>query len=187
MSIDFSLTPDQKKLQSVARAFSEDVLKPVVKEADLEPDPQKAFQMMREPYKKAYELGFAMGFLPKEYGGGSVSNVDLQIVAEEITAVDPGFATILLVNGLGLMPVAWYGSEEQKRKWIGAATSDKKREYLAGWTVSEPAGTPGGTANFDHPSAHPAGMVSPPSLTRARENMFSTVASTGRATPADGT
>ena len=64
MSIDFSLTPDQKKLQSVARAFSEDVLKPVVKEADLEPDPQKAFQMMREPYKKAYELGFAMGFLP---------------------------------------------------------------------------------------------------------------------------
>jgi alkylation response protein AidB-like acyl-CoA dehydrogenase len=51
----------------------------------------------------------------KEYGGGSVSNVDLQIVAEEITAVDPGFATILLVTGLGLMPVAWYGSEEQKQ------------------------------------------------------------------------
>src|SRR5262249_965805 len=117
MSIDFSLTPDQKKLQSVARAFAEDVLKPVVQKADLEPDTQKAFQMMKEPYKKAYELGFAMGFLPKEYGGGSVSNVDLQIVAEEITAVDPGFATILLVNGLGLMPFAWYGSEEQKRKW----------------------------------------------------------------------
>jgi alkylation response protein AidB-like acyl-CoA dehydrogenase len=113
MSIDFSLTPDQKKLQGVARAFAEDVLKPVVQKADLEPDPQKAFQMMKGPYKKAYELGFAMGFLPKEYGGGSVSNVDLQIVAEEITAVDPGFATILLVNGLGLMPVVWYCSEEQ--------------------------------------------------------------------------
>ena len=79
MSIDFSLTPDQKKLQGVARAFAEDVLKPVVQKADLEPDPQKAFQMMKGPYKKAYELGFAMGFLPKEYGGGSVSNVDLQI------------------------------------------------------------------------------------------------------------
>jgi alkylation response protein AidB-like acyl-CoA dehydrogenase len=67
-----------------------------------------------------------------------------------------GFATILLVNGLGLMPVAWYGSEEQKRKWIGAATSDKNHEYLAGWTVSEPAGTPGGTANFDHLGVRPA-------------------------------
>jgi hypothetical protein len=44
MSIDFSLTPDQQKLQRIARAFSEDVLKPVVKEADLEPDTQKAFR-----------------------------------------------------------------------------------------------------------------------------------------------
>ena len=91
MSIDFCLTPDQQKLQRIARAFSEDVLKPVVKEADLEPDTQKAFQMMKGPYKEAYKLGFAMGFLPKEYGGGGISNVDLQIVAEEITAVDPGF------------------------------------------------------------------------------------------------
>jgi hypothetical protein len=41
------------------------VLKPVVKEADLEPDTQKAFQMMKGPYKEAYKLGFAMGFLPK--------------------------------------------------------------------------------------------------------------------------
>ena len=158
MSIDFSLTPDQQKLRKTVRAFAEDVLKPVVKAADLEPDPQRAFQMMQPPYQEAYSLGLAMGFLPKEYGGGGVSNVDLQLVAEEITAVDPGFATILLVNGLGLMPVAWYGSEEQKRKWIGAATSDKSRNFLAGWTVSEPAGTPGGTANFDHPGGHPVGI-----------------------------
>jgi len=158
MSIDFTLTPDQKKLQKTARAFAEDVLKPAVKQADLEQDTQKAFQMMRKPYEEAYKLGFAMGFLPKEYGGGSVSNVDLQLVAEEITAVDPGFATILLVNGLGLMPVAWYGSEEQKRKWIGEATSDPTHSYLAGWTVSEPAGSPGGTANFDHPGGHPTGI-----------------------------
>ena len=47
--------------------------------------------MMRGPYEESYGLGFAMGFLPKEYGGGSVSNVDLQLVAEEITSVDPGF------------------------------------------------------------------------------------------------
>ncbi len=158
MTIDFTLTPDQQKLQKTAREFAEDVLKPVVREADLEHNTQKAFQMMRGPYEEAYKLGFAMGFLPKEYGGGSVSNVDLQLVAEEITAVDPGFATILLVNGLALMPVAWYGSEEQKRKWIGEATSDPTNSYLAGWTVSEPAGTPGGTANFDHPGGHPTGI-----------------------------
>ena len=98
-----------------------------------------------------------MGFLPKQYGGGGISNIDLQIVAEEISAVDPGFATVLLVNGLALMPVAWFGSEEQKRKWIGEATADPRGEYIAGWTVSEPAGTPGGTANFDHPGEYSDG------------------------------
>jgi alkylation response protein AidB-like acyl-CoA dehydrogenase len=158
MAIDFTLTTDQKKLQQTARKFAQEVLKPVVEKADREADTQKAVQMMKGPYVEAYKLGFAMGFLPKEYGGGGVSNIDLQIVAEEICAVDPGFATILLVNGLGLMPVAWYGTEEQREKWIGAATSDPNHEYLAGWVVSEPAGTPGGTANFDHPGAHPVGI-----------------------------
>ncbi|GGY09566.1 acyl-CoA dehydrogenase [Litchfieldella qijiaojingensis] len=158
MSIDFTLTSEQKKLQDTARQFAQDILAPVIKAADEEQDTQKAFTMMQTPYQEAYKLGFAMGFLPKEYGGGSVSNIDLQIVAEEITAVDPGFATILLVNGLALMPIAWYGNEEQKKKWIGEATSDESCNYLAGWTVSEAAGTPGGTANFDHPGKHPVGI-----------------------------
>lgn len=158
MAIDFTLTQAQKTLQKKAREFAQDCLKPVVQKADLEQDTQKAFQMMRGPYEESYKLGFAMGFLPKKYGGGSVSNVDLQLVAEEITAVDPGFATVLLVNGLGLMPVVWFGSEEQKVKWIGEATSDPTHSYLAAWTVSEPGGPQSGTANFDHPCEQPAGI-----------------------------
>jgi alkylation response protein AidB-like acyl-CoA dehydrogenase len=158
MAIDFTLTSAQQKLQRNAREFAVEILQPIVRIADEEPDTQKAFQLVKGAYVECYKLGFAMGFLPKQYGGGGVSNVDLQIVAEEITAVDPGFATVLLVNGLALMPLAWFGSEEQKRKWIGEATSDPRGEYIAGWTVSEPAGSHGGTANFDHPGAHPAGI-----------------------------
>jgi alkylation response protein AidB-like acyl-CoA dehydrogenase len=158
MAIDFTLTSAQRKLQQNAREFALEILQPLVKTADAEPDTQKAFQMLKGAYIECHKLGFAMGFLPKQYGGGGVSNLDLQIVAEEITAVDPGFATILLVNGLALMPVAWFGSEEQKRKWIGEATSDPRGEYIAGWTVSEAAGSPGGTANFDHPGPAPNGI-----------------------------
>jgi nitroalkane oxidase len=158
MAIDFTLSSAQQRLQRNAREFSLEILQPLVKAADEEPDTQKAFRSLKGAYTECHKLGFAMGFLPKQYGGGGVSNVDLQIVAEEITAVDPGFATILLVNGLALMPVAWFGTEEQKRKWIGDATSDPRGEFIAGWTVSEAAGSPGGTANFDHPGAHPAGI-----------------------------
>ena len=158
MAIDFTLTEAQRKLQRNAREFAIEILQPIVRQADEQPDPQKAFESMKGAYVECYKLGFAMGFLPRKYGGGGVSNVDLQVVAEEITAVDPGFATILLVNGLALMPLVWFGSEEQRQRWIGEATSDPRGEYLAGWTVSEAAGTPGGTANFDHPHGFPAGI-----------------------------
>jgi alkylation response protein AidB-like acyl-CoA dehydrogenase len=168
MAIDFTLTGAQQRLQRNAREFAVEILQPLVKIADEEADTQKAFQMLKGAYIECHKLGFAMGFLPKQYGGGGVSNVDLQIVAEEITAVDPGFATILLVNGLGLMPIAWFGNEEQKRKWLGEATSDPRGEYIAGWTVSEGAGSPGGTANFDHPGAHPVGIGLVATLDRGR-------------------
>src|SRR5437763_5881411 len=153
MAIDFSLTPQQKELQKVAREFSQEVLKPLIAAADAEPDPQKGFQMIKPAYEKAYELGFATGFLPAKYGGGGLTNMDVQIAAEEISAVDPGFACILLVNGLALMPVVWFASEEQREKWLTEACNDPTNSYLAGWVVSEPAGSPGGTANFDHPDA----------------------------------
>jgi alkylation response protein AidB-like acyl-CoA dehydrogenase len=151
MAIDFSLTPEQLELRRVAREFSQEVLKPLIRDADAEQDTQKAFQMVRPAYEKAYELGFAMAFIPAEYGGGGASNLDVQIVSEEICAVDPGFGCILLCNGLGLLPLVWFGSEEQKQKWLPEATGDPTNSYLAAWNVSEPAGSPGGTANFDHP------------------------------------
>jgi alkylation response protein AidB-like acyl-CoA dehydrogenase len=158
MAIDFTLTSAQQRLQRIAREFAIEILQPLVRTADEEPNPQEAFRMLKGAYVESYKLGFAMGFIPREYGGGGVSNVDLQIVAEEITAVDPGFATVLLVNGLALMPLVWFGAPEQKRKWLRLATGDPRGEYIAGWTVSEAAGTPGGTANFDHPGPHPAGI-----------------------------
>lgn len=152
MPIDFSLTPPQKELQRVAREFAQEVLKPLVVAADAEPDPQKGFQLIKPAYEKAYELGFATGFLPEKYGGGGLTNLDVQVAAEEMSAVDPGFACVLLVNGLALMPLVWFGSEQQRATWLTAACNDPTHSYLAGWVVSEPAGMPGGTANFDHPS-----------------------------------
>jgi alkylation response protein AidB-like acyl-CoA dehydrogenase len=158
MAIDFTLTQAQCRLQRIAREFANDVLGPLVRAADEMSDSQKAFITMKGAYVEAYKLGFATGFLPKAYGGAGVSNVDLQVIVEEICAVDPGFATILLVNGLALMPLVWFGSEAQKRKWLAPATSDPRGEYLAAWTVSEAPGSPGGTANFDHPGPAPVGI-----------------------------
>ncbi|MBN9113407.1 MAG: acyl-CoA/acyl-ACP dehydrogenase [Pseudonocardia sp.] len=158
MAIDFTLTTDQKQLQHNARDFAEGVLAPVVREADREPDPLKGFQLTKPAYVEAYKAGIAFCMIPKQYGGGGLSNVDLIIAAEEICAVDPGFACTVLVNGLGLLPVWYWGTEKQKSEVLGAATSDPTGEYIVGYGASEPPGSPGGTANFDTPLPQPAGM-----------------------------
>ena len=153
MTIDFTLTSVQKEMQKTARNFAQNILKPVITEADACPDPFEGFRMTKEVYEKSNELGLAFGFIPEKYGGVGVSNVDLQIICEEICAVDPGFGCTLLVNGLGLYPLIWYGNEEQKQKWLGAAINGAN-DFIVSWVVSEP----GGTAAFDHPGKHPVGI-----------------------------
>ena len=158
MAIDFTLTVEQKAIRSMAREFAQDVLAPISRAIDEEPEPLRAFQLAKPAYAEACRRGIAFSMLPAEYGGGGLSNVDFVIAAEELQAVDPGFGTTVLVNGLGLMPVWYYGTEEQKERFIRTATSDTSGEFIVGYAASEPAGSPGGTANFDAPAVAGAGM-----------------------------
>ena len=98
MAIDFTLSPEQKKVQLDARDFAENVLAPIVRDADREPDPLKAFQMTKSAYIESYRRGIAFCMLPKEYGGGGLTNVELILAAEEICAVDPGFACTEVIS-----------------------------------------------------------------------------------------
>jgi nitroalkane oxidase len=148
MAIDFEMTPRQRELKSTAREFAREVLRPVAERADALADPQAAFVATKPVFEAASSLGFATSFFPAKHGGGGASLVDTLIVTEELAAVDGGFPTTLLVNGLALMPLAWFGTDEQCAKWIGRAVDPANTGFLAGWVVSER----GGTANFDHPS-----------------------------------
>jgi nitroalkane oxidase len=148
VTVDFDLTPTQVKLKYDTREFAREVLRPLAELADAHPDPQQAFRMMRPAYQQVAATGLPTMYLPKEYGGGGASLVDFLIAIEELCAVDPGFPTILLVNGLALMPILWFGTQRQRETWLNRATSDRSGDFIAGWAVSER----GGTANFDHPS-----------------------------------
>lgn len=154
MAIDFTLTTEQQHIKRTARQYAREVLKPLIAQAEAEPDPQKAFVITKPAYIEAYRLGFVTGFLPEEYGGAGFKHLDAMLAVEEIAAVDGGFCATLGVNALALNPIVWFGTAEQKQKWLNEATSDPTGEYIASFAVSEP----NGTANFDHPGALPAGL-----------------------------
>ena len=148
MAIDFEMTAGQRKLKYETREFAREVVRPAAERADALVDPQEAFVAMKPAFEAATTLGLATSFLPARYGGGGAGIVDTLIATEELAAVDGGFPTVLLVNGLALMPLTWFGSEEQRATWIGRAVDPTQKDFLGGWVVSER----GGTANFDHPS-----------------------------------
>ena len=87
MAIDFTLTTDQLRVQQSAREFATEVLAPVVRAADAEPDPMAGFQRTKEAYVEAYRRGIAFCMLPAEYGGGGLSNVDVILAAEDSNPV----------------------------------------------------------------------------------------------------
>ena len=158
MAIDFTLTSAQQRLQRNAREFAVEILQPLVKAADEEPDTQKPSRSLKGAYVECSQTRLRDGLSAQAIRRRRRQQCGPADRRRGNHRGDPGFATVLLVNGLAFMPLAWFGSEEQKRKWIGEATSDPRGEYLAGWTVSEAAGTPGGTANFDHPGPSPSGI-----------------------------
>jgi len=160
--IDFEPTDLQQQLRKGAREFAQNTLKPLAEEADRKSDPQEAFETIKPAYEKATERGLTFGHIPQEYGGMGVNHTTLMLVAEEIAAVDPGFASTLGVNALAQMPIKMFGDEDQKERWLKEpleAISDGQYDYIAGYVVSEgPEQEYGGTANFDHPDEHPAGI-----------------------------
>src|SRR5262249_28075526 len=150
MAFDFTLSPEQKQIRQHSRDFAQTVLAPIVQAVDEEPDPLRGFQMMKSAYVEASKRGMAWAMLPKEYGGVGLSDVYF-IAAEEVQSVDPGFGTTLLVNGLCLMPIWYYGSEEQKKRFIGGATADTSGEFIVGYATS-PRSTASTIASAQLPS-----------------------------------
>ena len=138
MAIDFEMTPRQRKLKYDAREFAREVLRPVAERADALADPQEAFVAMKPVFEAATALGYTTSFLPEKYGGGGASIVDTLIVTEELAAVDGGFPTIVLVNGLALMPLTWFGDGEACARGGSAAPSTARTPVssAAGWSAS---------------------------------------------------
>lgn len=159
--VTFELTEEQKEVQQTVRAFAQETVKPLAEEAHEKSTAREAFRTMKPAYEEAVEKGLAFPHIPEEYGGQGIDHLTLSIAAEEICAADPGFGCILLVNGLGQLPVMMFGTDKQKERWLGETIEkieNGQTDYLWGYVISEAAGKPGGTANFDHPGEYPVGQ-----------------------------
>ena len=78
----------------------------------------KDFSISRELLKKAGDLGLSGVEIPEAYGGLEMDKVTAAIIADNI-AKYAGFATTWGAHsGIGLLPIVYFGTEEQKKKYL---------------------------------------------------------------------
>jgi acyl-CoA dehydrogenase len=135
--ISFSLTEEQKALQEMAREFAQKEMKPNAAKYD------KGEEFPEAIMKKAFEVGFLTCTIPKEYGGGGLSDLDVVIISEELAAGCAGMYTTMMVNALAYTPILLYGSDEQKEKFLTPQT--KKMSFASFCLTEREAGSDAGS------------------------------------------
>src|SRR5262245_34002367 len=118
--MDFSLTPEQDALRELARRILGDRLTHARLRA-IEGEPDWFARDVWDELARARLLGIAV---PEDAGGSGLGLLDLCLVLEEIgraVAPVPALPTLLL----GALPLARFGSAEQRRRWLpGVASGD---------------------------------------------------------------
>jgi alkylation response protein AidB-like acyl-CoA dehydrogenase len=94
----------------------------------------KDFSISRDLLKKAGELGLSAVEIPEAYGGLEMDKVTAAIIADHI-AKYAGFATTWGAHsGIGLLPIVYFGTEEQKKKYLPRLAAG---EIVGAYALSE--------------------------------------------------
>jgi alkylation response protein AidB-like acyl-CoA dehydrogenase len=94
----------------------------------------KDFSISRALVKKAGELGLSAVEIPEAYGGLDMDKVTAAVIADHI-AKYAGFATTWGAHsGIGLLPLVYFGTEEQKKKYLPRLAAG---EIVGAYALSE--------------------------------------------------
>jgi alkylation response protein AidB-like acyl-CoA dehydrogenase len=110
--MDFSLSKEEQLIQKVAKEFSDDKIVPLAEEIDkTNVVPEDILQGLRD-------LGLFGIIGPEAYGGGGASYLSYLLAIQELSKACSGIGMILSVNNIGQGLIDYFGTEEQKKKYL---------------------------------------------------------------------
>ena len=111
--MDFTLTEEQQMWQATVHDFCAKEVKPKAAEFD------EQAVLHQEAFDKMGSMGLLALAIPEEYGGTGIDAISAAIAIEELGWADGGTAlSVAAHNGLGCGPIAAFGSDEQKERWL---------------------------------------------------------------------
>ena len=108
--MDFELSPDQQRIQTLARNFANNEVAPLAREAD------ETGVFPAHLIGRMAALGFLGGPIAREYGGAAMDAVSFALVCEELGRADSSVRGLLTVHAsLVSGCLEQWGTPEQKR------------------------------------------------------------------------
>jgi butyryl-CoA dehydrogenase len=128
--MDRYLSEAHQRFQEEVRAFAQEMIRPVARELDHRSEfPWNNVRAMAE-------RGWLGIPIPEEYGGMGKDYLSYTLAVEELARVDASHSiTISAHTTLGTSPILYFGSEEQKQKWVPLMA---RGEVLGGFGLTEP-------------------------------------------------
>jgi alkylation response protein AidB-like acyl-CoA dehydrogenase len=118
--------------RQTAKTAVEFTLKEVVPVADqIE---AKDFELTRSLLRKTGDLGLMAVDIPEAYGGLAMDKITSALIAESITKLGSFSVAFSAHVGIGTLPIVWYGTEAQKRKYLPKLATG---EWIASYALSE--------------------------------------------------
>ena len=116
----------------IAQTAEEFAVKEII--PNIEKMEKKDFAVSHELLRKAGELGLSSVEIPEAYGGLEMDKVTAAVIADNISKY-AGFATTWGAHsGIGTLPIVYFGTEEQKRKYLPRLGSG---EMVSAYALSE--------------------------------------------------
>ncbi len=123
------LNGEQREIAKTAAQFAREQILPAVAAIEA-----KEPGVMAGLIRKAAELGFASVDIPEEYGGVGMDKTTSTLITDHLSVL-ASFSTAFGAHiGIATLPLVWYGTEEQKQRYLPKLASG---EWIGAYGLSE--------------------------------------------------
>ena len=123
------LSAEQKQVAELTSTFAEEKILPQAGEIEA-----KNFDVSRQLMRDLGELGLLGLDVPEEYGGIDLDKVTSALVAQNLSVMGSFSVTFSAHVTIGTLPLVWYGTPQQKEKYLPKLVTG---EWIAAYALSE--------------------------------------------------
>jgi butyryl-CoA dehydrogenase len=122
-------TEEHRQIARTAVEFTNNEVLPAADQIEA-----KDFAVTKALLRKAGELGLMGVDVPEEYGGLAMDKVTSALIADSISKLASFSVAFSAHVGIGTLPIVWYGTAEQKQKYLPKLATG---EWIAAYALSE--------------------------------------------------